>query len=102
MFGKVSRMPDFDSSRLTQSDEQWSNPLEIDLSADRDLVMEQILENISNTPVGQVLNSIAALPEMRREKVLHLRQQITEGRYDLTGRLEVALDKVLEDLTSQI
>lgn len=64
--------------------------------------MEQILENISNTPVGQVLNSIASLPEMRREKVLRLRRQITEGRYDLSERLDVVLDRVLEDLTSQL
>ncbi len=60
--------------------------------------MEQILENIHNTPLGQVLKRIASLPEVRREKVLQLRRQITEGRYDLTGRLDVALDKVLEDL----
>jgi len=60
--------------------------------------MEQILENIHNTPLGQVLKRIAALPEVRQQKVLHLRRQITEGNYDLTERLEVALDKVLEDL----
>ncbi|MBN1360771.1 MAG: flagellar biosynthesis anti-sigma factor FlgM [Sedimentisphaerales bacterium] len=94
-------MPDSSSSRFAGNDEQWLNPLEIDLSADRDLVMEQILENINNTPLGQVLKSIASMPEIRREKVLRLRQQITEGRYDLAGRLDVVLDKVLEDLTSQ-
>ena len=94
-------MRDLDSSWFAQGDEQWSNPLEIDLSQDQDLVMEQILDNINHTPVGQVLKNIAALPEMRRDKVLRLRRQITEGHYDLSGRLEVALDKVLEDLTSQ-
>ncbi len=63
--------------------------------------MEQILENIHHTPIGQVLKSIASLPEIRREKVLRLRRQITAGRYDLAGRLDVALDKVLEDLTTE-
>ncbi len=63
--------------------------------------MEQILNNMNNTPIGQVLKSIASLPEIRREKVLRLRRQITEGRYDLVGHLDVALDRVLEDLTTQ-
>jgi hypothetical protein len=95
-------MPDSGSSRFAQDDGQWLDPLKVDLSQDQDLVMEQILDNMHNTPIGQVLKSIASLPEIRREKVLRLRRQITEGRYDLVGRLDVALDKVLEDLTAQI
>ncbi|MHC4195846.1 MAG: hypothetical protein ACYSQZ_07875 [Planctomycetota bacterium] len=42
------------------------------LSEDTDLVMEQILENISSTPIGQVLKKIASLPEVRKKKVLDL------------------------------
>jgi hypothetical protein len=70
-----------------------------DVSVNEDLIMEQILENINTTPIGQVLKKIASLPEIRRAKVLNVRQQITQGHYDLNNRLEVALDKVLEDLT---
>jgi hypothetical protein len=73
--------------------------VEEDVSVNEDLIMEQILENINTTPIGQVLKKIASLPEVRREKVLNVRQQITQGHYDLNNRLEVALDKVLEDLT---
>jgi len=62
--------------------------------------MEQILENINTTPIGQVLKRIASLPEVRQEKVLEVRRRLTEGRYDLNQRLDVALDKVLEDLTT--
>jgi len=61
--------------------------------------MEQILDNIHNTPLGVVLKRIASLPEVRREKVLRVRRQITQGRYDVTERLDLALEKVLEDLT---
>ncbi len=93
-------MPGFDSSRFARDNEEWVNPLEADLAPDQDMVMEQILDNIHNTPIGQVLQKIAALPEIRKEKVLTLRQQITEGRYDLTERLDLALDRVLEDLTA--
>lgn len=90
-------MPDRDH-KLAAGGEKWDDPLGMDLSSDRDMVMEQILENIHNTPLGQVLKRIASLPEVRRQKVLHLRRQITAGQYDVSERLEMALDRVLEDL----
>ena len=62
--------------------------------------MEQILDNIQSTPLGVVLKRIASLPEVRQEKVLRVRRQITQGRYDVTERLDLALEKVLEDLTA--
>ena len=93
-------MPDSDFNGFARSDGQWVNPLERELAPDKDLVMEQILDNIHNTPIGQVLKKIASLPEIRREKVLNLRREITEGRYDLAERLDIALDRVLEDLTA--
>ena len=68
---------------------------------DEDLIMEQILKNITTTPIGQVLKKIASLPEVRRKKVLDIRRQITEGNYNLNERLDAALDRVLEDLTTQ-
>jgi hypothetical protein len=72
-----------------------------DLTDDKDLLMEQILENINTTPIGQVLKKIASLPEVRRKKIMDVRQQLTEGKYDLKKRLDVALDKALEDLTTK-
>jgi len=62
--------------------------------------MEQILESINSTPIGQVLKRIASLPEVRKEKVLDLRRKITDGEYDLSERLDVAVDKVIEQLTT--
>jgi hypothetical protein len=78
----------------------WADPFGLDLSQDKDYVMEQILENIQSTPLGTVLKRIASLPEVRREKVLQVRWEITLGRYDLAERLDQALEKVLEDLTA--
>lgn len=85
-------------NRFAEERRQWADPLKTDLSQDKDMVMEQILDNIQHTPLGQVLKQIASLPEVRQKKVLQLRRQITEGRYDLSDRLEMAMDKVLEDL----
>ena len=69
-----------------------------DLIADDDLLMEQILDNMNSTPLGQVLKKIAVMPEVRKQKVLKVRQQLTKGRYNLTERLDLALEKVLDDL----
>jgi len=70
------------------------------LTDDADLLMENILENINKTPLGQVLRKIASLPEVSQEKVLGVRQQLTEGLYDFNDRLDIAIDKVIEDLTA--
>jgi anti-sigma28 factor (negative regulator of flagellin synthesis) len=91
-------MPELDSNRFAEERHEWVNPLEADLSQDKDMVMEQILDNIHHTPLGQVLKKIAEMPEVRRKKVLQLRREITEGKYDVSDRLDMALDKVLEDL----
>jgi len=93
-------MPDFDSSSRFESQERRASRSEESLAADDDLIMEQILENITSTPIGQVLRKIASLPEVRQEKVLDVRRQLTEGKYDLNERLDVALDRFLEHLTT--
>ncbi|UCE47164.1 MAG: hypothetical protein JSW47_16360 [Phycisphaerales bacterium] len=92
-------MPQFDSEGRSVHNRKATR-FHQDLAADVDLTMEQILENLNTTPIGQVLKNIASLPEIRQEKVLHVRQQLTEGRYELSERLDIALDRVLEDLTA--
>ncbi len=74
--------------------------IKTDLAGSEDLVMEEILENLNTTPVGQVLRQIASLPEIRMDKVLDMRSLLSEGQYDVNARLDTALDRVLEDLTA--
>jgi len=94
-------MPDFSFDDLLEDENTSIDPTEQhDLSVDKDLVMEQILENINTTPIGQVLKRIASLPEIRRKKVLDVRQRLNAGEYELNERLDIALDRVLEDLTA--
>jgi hypothetical protein len=97
---KVSLMPDAGFSAFEREQSRRIDPFAVDSSQDEDSVMEQILDNIQNTPLGTVLKRIASLPEVRRKKVLQVRRQITQGHYDLTERLDLALEKVLEDLTA--
>jgi len=93
-------MPSFDFNDRFEDQNQQANSANENLVAEQDLLMEQILENINTTPIGQVLKKIASLPEVRKEKVLDVRQQLSKGKYKLNERLDVALDKVLEDLTT--
>lgn len=93
-------MPNLDADGCPKSQGRWPDRFNEPLTTDKDLLMEQILENINNTPIGQVLKRIASLPEVRREKVLDVRRQLTAGKYDLNRRLDVALDRVLEELTT--
>jgi hypothetical protein len=93
-------MPSFDSNGRFEDQNQQLNSANENLVAEQDLLMEQILENINTTPIGQVLKKIASLPEVRKEKVLDLRQQLSKGKYRLNERLDIALDRVLEDLTT--
>ena len=93
-------MPSIDSNSRFESESRKADRVQDRLAPDQDLVMEQILANINATPIGQVLKKIASLPEVRKEKVLDLRKQITQGEYDLSERLDLAVDKVLEHLTA--
>ena len=93
-------MPNFNSKRRSQHRNCRVNSASKNFTADDDLIMEKILENLNTTPIGQVLKKIASLPEVRKDKVLNIRQQLTNGKYDLNERLDIALDKVLEDLTT--
>jgi hypothetical protein len=40
-------------------------------------------------------------PEIRVEKVLAVRRQLGEGRYCLAEKLDVVVDRILEDLLNQ-
>jgi hypothetical protein len=93
-------MPHFDINGRFGSQNGQGDSLDESLAPDEDLIMEQILDNLNTTPIGKVLKRIASLPEVRKKKVLDVRRQLTEGKYDLSSRLDVALDKVLEDLTT--
>ena len=93
-------MSDFDSSSRIKGQNRQVDTVEDSLAPDKDFIMEQILENLNTTPIGKVLKKIASLPDGRKEKVLDVRQQLTEGKYEFNEYLDVALDKVLEDLTA--
>ena len=89
-----------DSKDFSEGLDDYFGPDKENLTGEQDLLMEQILENINTTPIGQVLKKISCLPGVRKEKVLDVRRQLNDDRYDISGRLDTVVDKVLEELTS--
>ncbi|MHC4757826.1 MAG: flagellar biosynthesis anti-sigma factor FlgM [Planctomycetota bacterium] len=97
---KVALMTESNTNNCYREKPQEFGCLNEKYATDDDMLMEQILDNINSTPMGRVLKRISALPEVRKRKVLKLRQQIHEGEYRLNDRLDNALEKVLNDLNS--
>jgi negative regulator of flagellin synthesis FlgM len=55
-------------------------------------------DHVEISPLGQMLDGISQLPEIRYEKVEEIRRQIAAGSYETSERLELALDRLLEEL----
>ncbi len=97
---KAFEMSDFYTNSSWEDGKIPLDSFSNEFDLDQDVLMEQILENINTTPIGRVLKKISMLPDVRRRKVLDLRRQLTEGKYNLTDRLDAALDRVLEEFTA--
>ncbi|HEV3122722.1 MAG TPA: flagellar biosynthesis anti-sigma factor FlgM [Isosphaeraceae bacterium] len=57
-------------------------------------------DQVEISPLGQMLDGISRLPEIRHERVEEIRRQIAAGTYDTPAKLELALDRMLDELTS--
>lgn len=54
-------------------------------------------DQVEISPLGQMLDSINDLPEIRHERVEEVRRQIAAGVYETPEKLEVALDRLLDE-----
>jgi len=55
-------------------------------------------DRVEISPLGQMLDGISRLPEIRHEKVEEVRRQIASGVYETPEKLELALDRLLDEL----
>jgi anti-sigma28 factor (negative regulator of flagellin synthesis) len=63
-----------------------------------DLKTEEMLQSTSKTGLGQLLEKISQLPEVRYEKITTVRRQISMGEYEIDEKLDASIDKLLEEL----
>lgn len=55
-------------------------------------------DHVEISPLGQMLDGIGQLPEIRQEKVDEIRRHLAAGSYESPEKLEVALDRLLDEL----
>ncbi|MHC4489144.1 MAG: carbon storage regulator [Planctomycetota bacterium] len=58
-------------------------------------------DNVQLGITARVSKRIASLPKVRKEKVITVRRQLAKGKYPINERLNVALDKLLDDLITK-
>ncbi|MBW8016014.1 MAG: hypothetical protein FVQ82_07500 [Planctomycetes bacterium] len=63
-------------------------------------IERELFGDTNSTPLGQLLEMIGSLPEIRHEKVYNVRDRLDTERYDMDNTLDSAIDKVLEELLS--
>ena len=63
-------------------------------------IEQELFGDINSTPLGQLLEMIGSLPEIRQEKVYNVRDRLDTECYDMDNTLDSAIDKVLEELLS--
>ncbi len=63
-------------------------------------IEQELFGDSNSTPLGQLLEMIGSLPEIRQEKVYNVRDRLDTERYDMDHTLDSAIDKVLEELLS--
>ena len=63
-----------------------------------DVLVEKLFDSMQCSPLGKLLKVISALPEVRVEKVEHARRQLQQSDECLESKMDLALDRVLEEL----
>jgi hypothetical protein len=52
----------------------------------------------NKTPWRITAPAFYSLPSVRKKKIIEIRRQLIEGRYDIDKRSNIAMDRLLEDL----
>ena len=56
-------------------------------------------DQVEISPLGQMLDGIGRLPEIRHEKVDAIRAQIASGVYETPEKMDIAMDRLLDELS---
>jgi negative regulator of flagellin synthesis FlgM len=58
------------------------------------------LDRVEISDLASLLSRLAELPEARAKKIVAVRNAIADGRYETAEKLEVATERLLEDLSA--
>jgi hypothetical protein len=68
------------------------------LEEETDMLTEKLLLSMQSSPLSRLLTAISTLPEVRVEKVERARRQINQPEECWDTKIDLALDRVLEEL----
>ena len=71
------------------------------VQTDSDFTVGSLMDHIYANPLGKLLQIISTLPEVRHEKVDYARSLIEQPEEELECRMDLALDKILEELVTE-
>ncbi len=71
----------------------------VSLWTDSEFPIERLLQHMETNPLGQLLKLIATLPDVRYDKIARAKEQLSLSEEALDARLDMALDRVFEELT---
>lgn len=58
-------------------------------------------DQVEISEMGRLLDEISRLPDIREEKVAEIREAIASGIYETPEKLEIAVERLLQDVRSQ-
>ena len=82
---------------MSDSGQQNNEPKEIPENAG-DSINWVTVKNSKSKAASSTLQDDHLLPQIRKRKVLKVRHQLSEGKYDIGMRLNVVIDRLLEDI----
>ena len=56
-------------------------------------------DHVEISSLGQMLDSVHRMPEIRHERVEEIRRQIADGIYETPEKIEIALDRLMDELS---
>jgi hypothetical protein len=70
------------------------------LTVSGESIIAEASGSIRSKITPQMLLEIVSMPQVRREKILGIREQLAKGTYDLDERLDVVLERLLKDINT--
>jgi len=58
----------------------------------------QIADQVDISDAARSLEQVREMPEMRQDRVEAVRQQIAEGTYETPGKLNAAIERLLDEI----
>ena len=89
------------NSRMNSKTQNKTDRLSEIFNQESNRFAEEFTQSSAASPISQLLELISKLPEIRQEKVTAAKRNIADNVYENQGRLDIAIDRVLEEIITE-